>query len=279
MNGVESRPLRYFVAVAEELNFTRAAERLAIAPPALSRAIAQLEARLGVQVLERSTRRVTLTAAGELLLAEGRSALQALDAAAARARRAGAEQPSLVVALKADLDLGLLEPALAAYAREDGALPAEVLLCGWGEQPELLRSGRADVALVPAPFDADGLDFEILAEEPQVVALAADHPLAGRPTLRLDDLAGEDRPDDLPHVGDLAALLRFVELGRIVALLPRSVDDRYARPQIAYRPVADALPARVAVAWPRTSTSVATAAFVRAATDAAATTRRARVPA
>ena len=125
---VESRPLRYFVAVAEELNFARAAERLGIAGPALSRAIAQLEVRLGVRLLERSTRRVELTDAGVVLLDDARAALVALDAATQRAVRVAASGRRLVVAVKADHDGGLLEPAVTAYERSVGALPVEVLL-------------------------------------------------------------------------------------------------------------------------------------------------------
>jgi DNA-binding transcriptional LysR family regulator len=85
---VESRPLRYFVAVAEELNFARAAERLGIASPPLSRAIRKLEAELGVTLLERSTHHVALTTAGAVLLEQARMALDAVDAAGRRAQRA-----------------------------------------------------------------------------------------------------------------------------------------------------------------------------------------------
>jgi len=88
MGVVESRSLRYFVAVAEELSFARAAERLGIASPPLSRAIRKLEAELGVTLLERSTRSVALTPAGTVLLEQARVALDALEAAARRAQRA-----------------------------------------------------------------------------------------------------------------------------------------------------------------------------------------------
>jgi Bacterial regulatory helix-turn-helix protein, lysR family len=85
--AVESRPLRYFVAVAEELNFTRAAERLGISSPPLSRAIRRLEAELGVTLFERTTHSVGLTPAGTVLLEEARIALDALQAAERRTRR------------------------------------------------------------------------------------------------------------------------------------------------------------------------------------------------
>jgi DNA-binding transcriptional LysR family regulator len=275
--NVESRPLRYFVAVAEELSFARAAERLAIASPALSKAMNQLEAQLGVQLLERTTRRVALTPAGAVLLDEARVALDALDAAARRARRAGEPDPALVLALKSDLDGGLLEPLLAAYAG-----PVEVALCGWDEQAALLRDGRADVALLTLPCDDRGLDTELLVEEPSRVAIAAAHPLARRDQISLRDL--DDDHERVPGrnlwlpkgrgptaITDLAALMRLVELGALVALLPVSVTDRYARPGLVYLPAGDAPPTRFAVAWPSASRSLATAAFVRAAVDVALT--------
>src|SRR5204863_6209518 len=155
MNAVESRPLRYFVAVAEELNFTRAAQRVGIASPALSRAISGLEAELGVRLFERSTRSVTLTETGAALLTDARAALVALDAATQRARRvAGVAGGNLVLAVKADVEGGLLEDVLAAYRAEHAAVPIEVMFTGWGEQPRLLRTGGADVAIIVEPFDS-----------------------------------------------------------------------------------------------------------------------------
>jgi DNA-binding transcriptional LysR family regulator len=271
---VESRPLRYFVAVAEELNFARAAERLGMSPPPLSRAIRQLERELGVTLFERTTHHVALTPAGAVLLAEARLALDALEAAGRRARRAAAAEPKLVLAVKADGDAGLLEPLLGKYAAEPGAVPAEIRLCDWGEQPGLLRRGEADVALVHEPYDRTGLDAEALACEPRVAVLAATHPLAARDRVTLADLGL--RPGDLHryltdvarrHSGrDLAQLLTRVALDGLVTLLPASVSARYPRPGVVYRPVPDAPPSVLVVAWPQQSRSTAVAALVRAAT-------------
>jgi DNA-binding transcriptional LysR family regulator len=289
MNPVESRPLRYFVAVAEELSFARAAERLAISAPAVSRTVAQLETQMGVRLLDRSTRSVALTDAGRVLADQGRIALDSLDGAVHRAQRAAEPRRTLVLALKADLDGGLLERAMQAYERERTGVPIEVRLCGWGEQAELLRSGRADVALVYQPherLDERELDFDVVQEEPQVVALPAQHPLTTAPTVRLADLEAEYAPvletvlwrprrddlveDAMPQIGDMSRLLKLIELGELVALLPESVANAFSRLQVAYRPVLDAAPAALAVAWPRSSRSLATAAFVRAATAVAA---------
>jgi DNA-binding transcriptional LysR family regulator len=276
---MESRLLRYFVAVAEELNFARAAERLGMLPPPLSRAIRQLETELGVILFERTTHSVALTPAGTVLLAEARIALDALQAAGRRAQRAAAPDPKLVLAVKADGDAGLLEAILARYASEPAAVPVAVRLCGWHEQPQLLRRGEADAALVHEPFDHTGLDAETLAAETRVVALAATHPLATRDHVALADLGL--RPGDLHRYldeirsegRDLAQLLTLVGLGSLTPLLPASVAARYPRPGVVYRPVPDSPPAVLAIAWPQQSRSTATAALVRAAASVADSVR------
>lgn len=286
MNPVESRPLRYFVAVAEELNYARAAERLGIASPALSRTISQLEAQLGVRLLERSTRRVTLTTAGEVLLDESRAALAALDAAARRAQRAAGPQRRLVVALKADLDGGLLQQTMDIYERAVPDAPVEVLLGGWGEQTGQLVNGRADVALVYDPVTEPGIDSETIRTEPRMAALPSDHPWAARTTLQMADIEASFAPNesgyiwrprtdpagdpDRPTVGDISQLLKRIELQQIIALLPASVAARFGRPQISYRPVPDAPPATLSVAWPQHTRSLATATFVGIVTEVAA---------
>jgi DNA-binding transcriptional LysR family regulator len=276
---MESRSLRYFVAVAEELNFTRAAERLGISVPPLSRAIRKLEADLGVALFERTTHHVALTPSGTVLLEEARVALDALHAACRRAQRAAGPESKLVLAVKADGDAGLLEPLLARYAAEPGARPVTVRLSGWREQTRLLRAGEADAALVYEPFERRGLDAERLAVEPRLAALPATHPLAARDRLTLADLAlpgvEPGRADGLPGyldsvvaryaIADLSQLLTLVELGEVVTLLPESVTTRYPRPGVVYRRIADAPPAALCIAWPQQSRSTATAALVRAA--------------
>jgi LysR substrate binding domain len=196
-------------------------------------------------------------------------ALDAVAAAGRRARQAGL-RPSIRLALKADNDGGLLTPMLEAYSRREDALPVELVLGGWGEQARAVRDGRADAALVYAPFDERGLDFQPLLTEPRLVALAAGDPLASTPALQLADLEDRKLPGDTdPAPRDLAQILKLIELGRIAAFLPASIARRYPRPQIAYRPVAGLDPATLAVAWPQGSRSPAVAALVRAATAAA----------
>ncbi|WP_127504759.1 LysR family transcriptional regulator [Actinoplanes solisilvae] len=262
---MESRALGYFVAVAEELNFTRAAARLGMSVPPLSRAIRRLESDLGVTLFARSPQRVSLTPAGETLLAEGRLALDALRAAARRTQRT--ETASLILAMKADGDAGLLDSLLTRYRADPDALPVTIRLCGWGAQPRLLLTGEADVALVTEPFDHTGLDTEVIHREPRVAAVASKGPLAARATLTPGDLGDPVIPDG---VTDLAQLLTLIEMGRVrAASLPSSIRARYPRPGITYVDMPDAPPATLAIAWPAMSRSRATAALVRAAEHAA----------
>ncbi len=276
---VETRELRYFVAVAEELHFGRAAQRLAMAQPPLSRAIRQLERRLGVVLLHRTTRSITLTEAGAVLLREARAALAAVDAAERRTRRA-AGRPGVVLATKAGASSELLSKLLDAYAAEPGAVAVEVLLCGPGEQGALLRDGRADVALLHRPFDTTaGLDTEDLHTEQQVLVLPAGHPLAHRPHLSsaevsaLTDLPlprwprqdGSYPDGPGPKVRDHTQLAQLIALGRTCAVMPESVRT-HLRDDHAIVPVPDAPAVTTVIAWPPHSRSKAVADLVRTAT-------------
>jgi DNA-binding transcriptional LysR family regulator len=280
---LDSESIRKFVVVAEELHFGRAAARLGIAQPPLSRAIRQLERRLGVELLERAGRTVTLTEAGAVLLREGRAALDAVDAAGRRTRRAAraaAGEPGIVLATKAGAAGELLAKLLDAYAAEPGAAAVDVLLCQPGEQERLLRDGQADVALLHRPFDSTaGFDTEELHTEGQVLVLPAGHPLAGSPGLPLADAAAlpglplprwrgldgryPDGPG--PEVRDNTQLHQLIALGRACAVLPESVRTHLGH-GLAAVPVPDAPLVTTVIAWPPHSRSQAVAGLVRAAT-------------
>jgi DNA-binding transcriptional LysR family regulator len=294
MSDIEVRELRYFIAVAEELNFTRAAERLGIAQPPLSKAVSVLEQKIGAPLLRRTTRLVELTAAGAELLEQGRIAVEAVAAAGLRAARAGKKKVELVVAVKPGGDGGLLRKIVTLYERETQVPRARVVVGGWGEQLEMLRGGRADVALLRAPFDGRGVDFEVLLTEPRRAVLPRFHRLAERARLKRQDLQDDPVPrwpkasrelaafraavdhlgadakiPDGPAVTNIVQLLETVALGEGVAFLPASAADLYRRRDVVYVPVADITPSQVAVAWPEASRSRATATFVRAAVEAA----------
>ncbi|HEX6341203.1 LysR family transcriptional regulator [Umezawaea sp.] len=276
---METRELRYFVAVAEELHFGRAAQRLGIAQPPLSRTIAQLEHRLGVALLDRTSRRVALTGAGSVLLAEGRAVLGALAAAERRTRHAATSTPALVLAAKTGASGDLLAKLLDAYAAEPGAVAVDLLLCE--SQPQRpLHDGRADVALLHLPYDSTAdLDTEVLTTEGQVAVLPTSHPLARRSHVRTAEvgslpglpMARWPGPDgtypDGPgaEVRNQTQLFQLIALGRTTVVLPESCRAALLDGLTAV-PVVDAPPVTTVVAWPPHSRSRALADLVRTAT-------------
>jgi DNA-binding transcriptional LysR family regulator len=282
MAELETRELEYFVAVAEELHFGRAATRLALAQPALSKAVRRLESRLGTALLHRSSRHVALTPAGEALLTHGRHALNAVGAAAEMARRAGDRQTRLRLVIKAGGDADLLSGILAAYARRPDAHQVDILFGGATDRADHVRDGRADVALLYVPFDdTAGLDHETLTVEGRVAVLPPGHRLADRSEVTLADLAQEPLPRwkgvrwtgapegrPGPEVEDGAVLMDLIRLGRTVAVLPRSLALP-ADPDLVYLPVADAPRSALVVAWAQEDRRRQVASFVAAAVEAA----------
>jgi DNA-binding transcriptional LysR family regulator len=282
---LDSEALRKFVVVAEELHFGRAAQRLGIAQPPLSRAIQLLERRLGVALFDRGGRTFTLTEAGAVLLAEGRAALEAVDAADRRTRRAAAvaadaARPGVVLVTKAGASTELLAKLLDAYAAEPGAVPVDVLLCGVAKQERLLRNGRADVGLLHLPFDSPaGFDTAELLTEQQVVVLPAGHPLARRKHVTTEEVSAlpglplprwpcrdggyPDGPG--PEVTEHAQLYQLISLHRAAAILPESCRTQLRRDLVAV-PVQDAPPVTTLLAWPPHSRSQGVAGLARAAT-------------
>jgi DNA-binding transcriptional LysR family regulator len=255
MDPLEIRELRYFVTVAEELHFGRAAERLLIAQPALSKTIQRIETRLGVQLLTRTSRSVALTVAGGALLEQGRHVLNAMTIAVQSARQ-GAMSESLRLVLKPGGDANLLSGILAAYAEHPNTRQVDILFSGGTDRTDHLRDGRADVALLYVPFDdITGLTAETLHVEDRVAVLPENHPLATRPRIRLGELATETFPrwkgvagnGDGPEISDVAELIPLVRIGRVVAVLPRSLICP-APPGVVIVVVEDAEPSRIVIA-------------------------------
>ena len=190
--------MRYFVAVAEELNFTRAAARLHMAQQPLSAAIRRLEADLGVDLFYRTSRHVELTDAGRALLDPARAALQAADDALSAARAAGS-------GVAGDLRFGLssgarygLEPLFAAMAERHPAVHLHTRHDSAAPLIADLREGRLDAAVTfGAQIPAD-LEQERLKAEPAVLAVAATHPLANRHSVSLNELRDETFALDIP---------------------------------------------------------------------------------
>ena len=200
---MELRHLRYFRAVAEELHFGRAAQRLHIAQPPLSQQIRQLEEELGVALLVRSTRRVELTAAGEDYLRQVEAILDSVDAAGRRAQRiADGWQGNLAIGCVGSATYSLLPRFVRALRDElpdvDVSVRGEMLA---PEQLAALESGDIDLALLRMPVESHGLHLESIRTDRLIVALPADHPLTSTPEDQAVDIAQLRGEDFISHVG------------------------------------------------------------------------------
>lgn len=209
---MELRHLRYFIAVAEEQHFTRAAQRLHMAQPPLSQAIRQLESELGVQLLQRSTRSVALTPAGQAYLERARDILDELGDASEHARRVAAGAVGrLVIGCVGSATYSLLPQLSRGLARElpgvDFAFRGELLV---PDQVAALRSGAIDVALLRPPVTDLGLTVEPLRKDRLVVALPEAHSLASKDRVRLKQLANTDL---IVHSADRRSVMYDVVLG------------------------------------------------------------------
>jgi DNA-binding transcriptional LysR family regulator len=191
---MELRQLRYLVALADECHFTRAAAREHVAQPALSQQIRRLETEVGLALVERTTRRVSLTGAGELLVARARHILAELDAAQAELQTlAGVQGGHLSVGAlhtMGPVDLSLL---LASFHRTHPAVELTVREQSSEELAEMLRDDVIDLAFlsVTERIQSRGLELHRLVTEELVVALPTQHPLAAREGISLAELAGD----------------------------------------------------------------------------------------
>ncbi|MFJ9894771.1 LysR family transcriptional regulator [Streptomyces sp. NPDC091280] len=267
---LDLRKLRYFVAVAELLHFGRAAQRLHIAQPVLSRQIRSLEKDLDVTLFERDSHGVTLTAAGHQLLDDARTLLATADATRGRVRRAAHGPHRLVVGFRAGI---VVTPALRAFAAAHPDTEVKARRVEWDDQEHLILDGTVDLAYLRRPVRAQGLTLLPLFTEPRVAMLPADHRLAGKPDLVLADLAGENRlrylnphpdPGDVP-IRTIEEKFENVASGAGITLVPVSVAEQYSRPDIAYVPVTDAEPDEVVLAWETARRAPLVTAFVRTA--------------
>ncbi|MDG9718404.1 LysR family transcriptional regulator [Streptomyces sp. DH24] len=209
---MDLRQLRYFVAVAEDRHFGRAADRLHMAQPALSQAIRRLEADLGVELLHRTTRRVELTDAGRSYLARARAILADVDDAAHEARLVAAGSVGhLSIGCVGSATYSLLPPLSRHLAAElpgvDFSFRGEMLA---PDQAEALRSGAIDVALLRPTAADPSLTVAPLRRDRLVVAVPADHRLAGRRQVRIADLR---QADLIVHSADRRSVMYDVVLG------------------------------------------------------------------
>jgi DNA-binding transcriptional LysR family regulator len=271
--NLELRHLRYFLAVAEELHFTRAAERLYMGQPALSARIREIERAVGTPLFRRTTRRVRLTPAGEALLPHARAALEAADRAAdaLRCAREGLAGP-LRVGLVVGTQTVLLSRVLAAYGERHPDVRVEIEEFDFSDPSAGVRSERVDVAFVCAPIDETGLVLEPLERAARVAVLADRHPLAGRDAIGVEELfddpwpppetedrvcrdfwlANEHRtaPPLLgPTTRSLDKLLHLLTTGQVVTLAGDWTLPFFRRPGLAVVRVRNVAPVTIALAW------------------------------
>ncbi|OIK02493.1 LysR family transcriptional regulator [Streptomyces sp. MUSC 14] len=191
---VHVRDLRYFVAVAEELHFTRAAERLYVSQPALSKQIRALERQLGAELLRRDRHGVALTAAGAALLPHARNVLSAWQAGAAAVEATeAARRSTLVVGMSTSPGRGGLLPAVRSrFTAEHPEVTLRLRQLTWDDPTAGLADGGSDVAFVWLPLpDEERYDWTLVAEEPRLLALPESHPLAAHAELDFADLLDE----------------------------------------------------------------------------------------
>jgi DNA-binding transcriptional LysR family regulator len=286
----EVRQLRYFIAVADESNFTRAAERLNLAQQALSAAIAQLEALLGIKLFERTTRSVRLTSVGAAWVPYAREALAAADRAAdAAADLAAGRAGRLRVGLAATHALDLTPRLVRAFAERFPLVELELEQFDFEDPSGGLHQRRSDVALVRPPFNDDGLELIVLGAEPRFAVLAADHPLADRAAIDFAEIADEpwmgvatdplwcdfwlvaERRSEAPTLGAICRtrdeLFEAARARRATGLVPRAVARPQAWPHLAFVEVRDIPHSTFAIAWRSDTTQPAVRNFVNLATE------------
>jgi len=293
------RDLRYFVAVAEELSFTRAAERLHISQPALSKQIQGLETAVRAQLFARDRRHVSLTAAGAVLLNVARPMLDRWDeGTAAIAEAAAAEARKLRVGTLTSIGRDLYPSVIDHFAKREPGWRVELRSFGWADPTAGLRRRDTDAAFVWLPLDADDISVRVLIAEPRYAALSARHPLAGRREIKFADIAGEpfaalprtagalrefwlatDQRAGRPavvaaEVTSADEKFEIVSTGAAVALVSEGNAVVYDRPGIVCVPVSDLSRAELAVAWRQNDPRRAVRSFVDACTDAAHALRR-----
>ncbi|MGW4538411.1 LysR family transcriptional regulator [Streptomyces chartreusis] len=282
---LDLRKLRYFVAVAEELHFGRAAERLHIAQPVLSRQIRSLEEELGAEVFDRGRRGTLLTPAGKQLLEDAVPLLASAQALVRRVKSSAQGTPSLIIGFMPGITV---TPAMIAFTALHPDVNVRLLRTTWDDQVAVLLDGRADVGIVRLPIDRQGLEVHPLFQEPRVVMVPVGHRLADRRSVTVKDLAAEhllQDPNAVPEWRDVALELQsgarpevpvihqveekleLVAAGAGICVLPLSTANFYTRPDVIPLPVDDLGPNEMALAWVAARRSPLIRDFAEAAAD------------
>ncbi len=301
---MELRHLRYFVAVAEELHFGRAAERLCISQPPLSMQIQQLEAELGFQLFYRTKRRVELTAAGEHFLDEARDILGSLEFAIGAARRtARGDTGRLRIGFVGSAIYGALPASLSTFRKRYPDVELSLRELASGRQARALQEKRIDVGFARPGLDDPEIVCETVLRELLVAAAPAAHRLAANDRGELGSLAEEPfilfprhpkpsygdylvsvceaagfTPHVVQEVAEMHTAIGLVAAGIGVSLVPASVQSD-VRPGLVYRRIATPAPVTaLTIVYRRNESSPVVREFLRAARDAITDPYPARSP-
>jgi len=274
---VHTRRLRYFVTLAEELHFTRAAARLFIAQQTLSSQIRQLEEGVGAQLLRRTTRQVELTPAGEAFLTEARAALEALDRAVGAARATERRAATTIsLGFMGSPALELTAPILSEFSRRFPQVSVELNEFGFADPSVGLAEQVVDIGFVRPPIEGPELRYEKLLAEPRVLCVGADHRFAGRESVTVQEVLTIEEPMIIPrcpdaawidfwtlaeyrdapltnvalHSGTLLLELEEIAIGKPCVMITALCVARFApRPGVSYVRIADASPSVLTIGW------------------------------
>jgi len=290
---VELRFLRYFVAVAEELSFTRAAARLNMAQPPLSQQIRRLEARLGVTLFRRTKRRVELTEAGRAFLRQSYQAIQSVEQGIVLAQRADrGEIGRLAIGILVYVSYTLIPPILREFRAKFPEVHVELRFLTNALQIAALQSGQVDICFVRPPIDDPDISSKLISRERFILAMPATHPLAGKTAVSIKQLRNDPfimyvrelgptfyssllqfcakagfSPKIALEVSQINAAVGLVGSGIGVALVPQSMNQLHFD-NVVYRPIVERAPnVDVLLAWQAGRPSPLVKAFIDISTQ------------
>lgn len=283
MSGLEIRELECFIALADELHFGRAGERLYVSQSRVSQLLRDLERRIGTRLVERSSRRVRLTPAGTRFLAELRPAYEALSATVDAAREsARGVTGRLRIGFQGTADARLMG-AIADFQERHPGCVTEIVEVPFADPFGAVRHGDVDTAIVLLPVaEPDLVLGPLFSRQQQTVAVSIRHPLAGRESLRAEELAGmplisatapapaywrtAQAPSSVsaPEVRTLQEGLTLVAAGRGAMLLCRPTAEYHGRRDVVFVPVEGVPDSVLGVVWRRDAQTERVRAFARA---------------
>lgn len=293
LRHIDLRHLRYFIAVAEGLSFSRAAEKLHIAQPPLSQQIRQLEEALNVTLLHRTKRHVELSEAGTIFLEHARQIIRATENAALEAQRAQrGEIGRLAVGFFEHMSYTLLPPIFRAFRERYPQVEIDLRWFSVIGQADALRSGQVDISFIRPVSDLVGITSEVILREPFVLAVPTGHPLASQESVSIKECSDERLIMYTPHlapdfhemitrmcatagflpnialeVGQVYTALGLVSAGAGLAFVPSSVQSvRFDH--VVYKPLSGrTLQIEVSLGWKQRNPSSLLLAFVEIAKD------------